>query len=284
MAVKIIVNLRNVEKAILAFSGWSNAGNLTEHIFSEMNKHLKFQLVAEWDLDGYWSVQELRPYVKITHGRIRQLKWPQLRFYSEFADSGSPFIFATGREPSCSWHSFIDILTDQLQKWGCHSLLLLGSLYDQLFPDEIKVSAIVHDVSSFNLVHSWGCQLVDYEGPTAIHSAIMEAVPERGISCISLWTHLPFYIQGVHELALYRILSMISRFIERSLSFEYLLEAWEKHLRRIEGALERDPLLKNQIKAMEKARSSRHSIGAEGKVIHIENFLRNKDDRNEDEP
>jgi len=110
------------------------------------------------------------------------MEWPAYQFFLSTSPQASPILLGSGPEPTCNWRRFAEDLLQQLSKWGCKEIILLGSLYDQVFHDESIISVVVQDTKSFNRVRELGCQRIQYQGPGAIHSAIMQNAPVLGIN------------------------------------------------------------------------------------------------------
>ncbi len=79
-------------------------------------------------------------------------------------------------------------------------MVSLGSLYDNVLHSDRVVSGIASEPRLSRLLRDLGAAPVSYQGPGAIHSVIMSEGGQRGIGCISLWCHCPFYLQGATRL------------------------------------------------------------------------------------
>ncbi len=282
MKVLPLVPSIEVEKAVLAFTGWPDAGQLCAHVFEEMDRRLSCLPVALWDLDGFWQTDDMRPQVKIQHGQIQQLEWPEYRFFKPTKVTKKQVILGIGPEPSLSWRRFASDLLKTLKQWGCREVLLLGSLYDEIFYDEVRISGLSHDPEGYNRLQEWQCMFGQYQGPSAIHSALLDAAPHIGMRVLSLWAHLPFYLKEAHELLIHRVLEIIADFFEESWDLSELLAEWKDHEKEIEELLTQDPSLAEQIKALKKE-SGPHPVPSSPKradVIRIDKFQKKRTPRN----
>jgi len=270
----LVPNLR-AEKAVVSFTGWPDAGGLSSRILEEVNRLEPCLQVAVWDLEGYWHTSELRPHVVIRHGRVQHLEWPEFRTFMPTDGSRLPFFLGVGTEPSLGWRRFSVQLLKTLKEWGCREILLLGSLYDQIFYDEIRISGLAHDPEGYNRLQAWGCQPAEYEGLGAIHASILEAAPHLEIRALNLWAHVPFYLKEPHGLLLHRLMEILGDFLERRWDLTHLETAWRDQEKEIEEMLSQDSSLAEQIKALQKEDAVRPAGDAPdggARVIRLDRF------------
>ncbi len=269
-------------RAVLGFGGWSDAAGTIEAALAELRSLIPCELVATWDLDGYWHVGSMRPIVQIRHGQIQGLDWPAYHFLITRPASGEPFIVGYGPEPALHWRRFTDELLQLLKGWGCEELVLLGSLYDQIFHDEIVISAIVQDPGGYNRAMDLGCQQIDYAGPGAVHSAIMETTRASAYPCLGLWTHLPFYLETPHELLMARCIEMVGNLMDLDLHPLHLIERWRDREREIDDLVSSNQQLRQSIDDMRKRRD--RGEGGDGrKIVRMHDFLKKKHDEPPDQ-
>lgn len=269
----------SVRQAVLGFTGWSDAGNVVRQILGILRKTFTSELVGSWDLDGFWHTESARPRVSIRHGHIQQLDWPSYHFHTVMPLGGEPVLLGIGVEPSLRWRTFAHELLEQLRRWQCEEVILLGSLYDQIFYDEVVISGVAQDTHGFNLLRELGCQRVEYEGPSAIHSAIIEAAPLLGIRPLSLWAHVPFYLKTPHELVMAHYLRMVGQLLGMELSIHHLMKKWQERLEEIENLIREDAELQQLIRDLEGKEPSRtYRPDPSSKVIQMDEFLRRRHD------
>jgi predicted ATP-grasp superfamily ATP-dependent carboligase len=248
---------------------------MIEFSLAELKSMAPFQLVAEWDLEDHWQIESLRPVAHVRHGQIKQLEWPVYRFFSVRHGSHEPFLVGTGAEPSRDWRQFTRDLLDILRRWGCREVILLGSLYDQIFHDEVLISAVVQDTRGYNELRQLGCRPAEYVGPSSIHSAILEATQGTEPRCISLWTHLPFYLQGPHELTSARCLEIIGTLLGFTLDPVHLRQRWAEREGEIDDLIHGNQELRQAIEALKTDRQRRQP-GSHGKIVRMDDFARKR--------
>ncbi|SMC27697.1 Predicted ATP-dependent carboligase, ATP-grasp superfamily [Desulfacinum hydrothermale DSM 13146] len=269
-------------KAVISFMGWPDAGGLSSKILEEIRRQHPCVRAAVWDLEGFWHTSEQRPHVVIRHGQIQRLEWPQMRIFMPSDDSKPPFLWGVGPEPTIGWRRFSMQLLEKLKEWGVRELVLLGSLYDHIFYDEICISGLAHDAQGYNQIQAWGCHTGEYEGPSSIHAAILEAAPHLKIRAVNLWAHVPFYLKEPHGLLLHRLMEILGDFLERRWDLSHLLTAWKDQEREIEKMLSQDSDLAQQIKALKKGEPVPPPERSRGsaQVIRLDRFQKKSPPKN----
>jgi hypothetical protein len=271
------------QRAVLTFSGWPDAGEMIRHSLRELKTILSWERAATWDLDGFWHIHAVRPQIHIHHGQIQKMEWPAYHFFLSASPQAGPILLGTGPEPTCNWRLFSADLLQQLSQWGCKEIILLGSLYDQVFHDESIISVVVQDTKSFNRVRELGCQRIQYQGPGAIHSAIMQHAPALGIHCISLWAHLPFYLKGPSELLMTHYLQVLGSLLETELNTDHLMVLWEERLEQIEQLIHQDRELRQILEQLKSHKDDDKLLpGVPAKVVRLDEFLRKRNDAGPD--
>jgi hypothetical protein len=156
-------------------------------------------------------------------------------------------------------------------------VVLLGSLFDHVFHDESVISAVVQDPTMFNRVRSLGCQMIEYQGPGAVHAAVMEAATPLGIRCVSLWAHLPFYLKGPSELLMHHYLQALGGLLEMQIDTQYLLTEWEDKLEQIESLIEKDRELKQLLDQLKNNQTPKKGSTVNApKVVRLDDFVKKR--------
>lgn len=272
----------HIDRAVLGFSGWPDAGKLVEFTLIQLKNLIPHEQAAVWDLDGFWHTESTRPQINVQHGQIHRMDWPCYQFFIARADESSgPILLGNGPEPSLAWRSFAKELVRLLKSWGCREIYLLGSLLDQIFHDETLITSVVQDSGNYNRVRELGCELIEYTGPSAIHSAIMAEAKQSDIPCMSFWAHLPFYLSGPHELITAEFLRILGKMLGVELPTDDLMKAWQKREKQIEQLVHQDQELRQTLESIKKQKVMRRS-GWSAKVVRFEDFLKKRNDSDAD--
>lgn len=263
------------KRAVLGFGGWPDASGTIETTLAELRDLIPCELVATWDLDGYWHIGAMRPVLQIRHGQIQGLEWPAYHFLIARPSTAEPFIVGYGPEPALHWRRFTHDLLQLLRGWGCEELILLGSLYDQIFHDEIVISAVVQDPVSYNRARDLGCRQIEYAGAGAVHSAIMEATKAADFPCLGLWAHLPFYLETPHELLMARCIENVGKLLDLDLHPLHLVERWADRQQEIDDLVQNNQQLRQSIDDLRKRRD-RGDAEDGSKIVRMHDFRKKK--------
>lgn len=252
MAIILREHMPRVSKMVLFLKGWLDAGAMADTVFSAIEKRLPCQVAALMEMDAYVPASEQRPTVRIHHGVLKDFQWHSLAFYRPEAEAHQSVLFAVGPEPSVQWRGFVSELLGAAMAWQCDELLLVGSLYDQIFYDEIRISGVAVNAAGYNLLRQWQCQPASYEGPASVYSAILYELRHSPMTAVNLWAHMPFYLKGPHELLVHRMMEIVGHFAHIEWNLEDILAEWKNREMEIEKILAQDPSLREQIRALKK--------------------------------
>ena len=276
MSIRTLLKPVRTGRAILGFTGRSDAGETVSRVLAELEATLPCEPAAVWDLEDYWCTETARPEVLVQHGRIRRLDWPVYRFSLCSPASSGPVLLGVGPEPSMRWRAFVRELFALLAQWECGQVILLGSFHDQVFHDEAVFSGVVQDAESFNRIRELGCEHGEYEGPAPIHSAIMEASAEAGIRCTGIWSHYPFYLNSPHELLTARFLDMIGALLGVEFDTVRLLASWHKKEKEIQELIQSDRELHDLLEEMRKAEPLSGPPQRARNVLRLDEFVKKR--------
>lgn len=288
MNVRMLAKPFRIRQAVLSFTGWPDAGRVVSHTLAEMRSLLPCEPAAAWDLDGYWSADAFRPEVQVKHGQIQRLDWPTYRFFLCRPPGAShPILIGDGPEPTTRWRAFTAELLRGIRSWGCEEVILPGSVYDDVFHDEVVVSGVVHDVKGVNQLRELDCRQIEYKGPSAIQSAITEASPELDLRSVGVWAHFPFYLKAPHELLMARMLHILGALLEVEFDTGPLMTAWEKRSREIAEMIQQDKDLRQVLESLKREDRPRlpvqRPVRGPSKIVRFEEFLKRRGDPQEPE-
>ena len=122
---------------------------------------------------------------------------------------------------------------------------------------------------------------INYRGPSAIHSTLHSEGQKRGIQCISLWCHCPYYLEGTTHFGLLAHLgSLLSFLVGFTLDTEEIEASWKELNKHIQELVEKTPELDAMINELRKAKvrgswaSMKGSERKDEKVIRLADFLK----------
>ena len=178
---------------VLAFSGWSDAGNASSSAVQYLIDQLLARDLAQIDPEEFYDFSVQRPHVRLVENQ-RRIEWPSydFYFYEGGRDMDQDFIFASGAEPHLRWKGFCQTMVELAREWRVSRLITLGALLDEvLYTKPVPLHGTSSDAS---LIKDLDITPSSYQGPTGIIGALGDAFQKEGIPHMSLWGALPHYL------------------------------------------------------------------------------------------
>jgi proteasome assembly chaperone (PAC2) family protein len=269
---------------IAGFDGWGNALKISSGMSAYLVRTFKAQRFAELDPDVFYRYDERRPVVHIEEGVFKNLSLPGGSFYAaQTGAGGRDLVILKADEPNLRWYGFVDELFDLCGQLHVETIITLGSMYDHVLHTDRIISAVASNADLSLMLKQKGLNPISYQGPSAIHSTIHSEALKRGIPCMSLWCHCPYYLQGTTHFGilahLAKTLATIGGF---ELGIEDLETSWQKLNVQIENLIENNAELQAVIDELRKAKmqgaaaSLKGAIKSDEKIINIQDFLQPK--------
>ena len=268
---------------IAGFDGWGNALKISSGMAAYLVRKFKAQRFAEINPDLFFRYDEMRPVVHIEDGVLKSVTPPGGTFYaSQTASDGRDLVILKSDEPQLRWSGFVQELFNLCSRLNIHSIITMGSMYDQVLHTDRIVSATASDAEMISMLRQKGVNSVSYQGPGAIHSTINAEGLRRNCVCISLWCHCPLYLQGTTH---FGILAHLGKLLASLGGFELNTEDlevnWEKLNIQIENLIENNAELQAVVKELRKAKTRGSDTALKGvakdeKIINIKDFLQPK--------
>ena len=281
MKIHQIPELRN-PIAILAFNGWSDAGEAATGAITHLMNAFGNQeaLIAESISEDFYDYQQIRPMVFINNSQIRQLKWPNTNVYA-IATPHLDFdlVLVIGPEPSFKWQTFATELLDLFDDLEIDLVISLGALLADT-PHSRPIT-ITGTSSNPEVASRLGFEVSRYEGPTGILGVIQDFCQRRDIDAFSLWAALPHYASGSPSpKATLALIEELSDFFEISLPVGDLpnaAKAWEIAVTQL---AEEDSEISEYVKQLEADKDDSDLEETTGDEIakEFERFLRRQGD------
>ena len=281
MKIHQIPELRN-PIAILAFNGWSDAGEAATGAITHLMNAFGNQenLIAESISEDFYDYQQIRPMVFINNSQIRQLKWPNTNVYA-IATPHLDFdlVLVIGPEPSFKWQTFATELLDLFDDLEIDLVISLGALLADT-PHSRPIT-ITGTSSNPEVASRLGFEVSRYEGPTGILGVIQDFCQRRDIDAFSLWAALPHYASGSPSpKATLALIEELSDFFEISLPVGDLpdaAKAWEIAVTQL---AEEDAEISEYVKQLEADKDDSDFEETTGEEIakEFERFLRRQGD------
>ena len=281
MQIHEIPQLRN-PVAIVAFNGWSDAGEAATGAISHLLGAFGNQeiLIAQFNSEDFYDYQQIRPTVFINNSEIRQIKWPTTFVYALLTPHlDFDIVLVRGPEPSFKWQSFSAQLLDLFDDLEIDLVISLGALLaDAPHTRPISVSGTS---SNSALAEKIGFEVSRYEGPTGILGVIQDLCQRRDLDAISLWAALPHYAASAPSpKATLALIEELSDFFEISIpegDLNDAAKAWEIAVTQL---AEEDTEISDYVKQLELDLDESELEEATGEDIakEFERYLRRQGD------
>jgi predicted ATP-grasp superfamily ATP-dependent carboligase len=186
------------EHLIIAFGGWADAGESATTAIKFLQRNLGARKLAEIDPEEFYDFSHTRPYTSRTRDGRRRIHWPANKFsYWAESDRNKAAITFLGVEPSLRWRTYSRTIVDLAQEHGVKKVLHIGALLDAVpHTREVKFTGVSTDADLQAKLDASGVRSSNYQGPTGISAAVLEACGNQGLDCLSLWGHTPHYLQA----------------------------------------------------------------------------------------
>ena len=263
---------------IAGFGGWSNGGNIALKPIEYIIQKKGATLIAEIDPDYFYQFTQNRPVITIKEGRLQDLNLERISFYScPNREGKNDLILLKAQEPDYRWATFVRTLFHLCKQWGVSLIISLGGMYDDVLHTEAIVSGVYSLGEWKEVLIKKDIHLIEYEGPSGIHSLIMQRADEESHPFIGLWGHSPLYLRGTNFKVVIRIVTLIASFLDFSIDTLELESSLKEFDHLLGETLEKNSELREHIENIKKARTGKLRKKDTPKIINIKDFFRSRD-------
>jgi len=273
---------------IMGFEGWPNAGEVSSFSLRHLVDHLGARKFASIPAENFYQMSSLRPMAVIKEGRLVELKSSGNHFYYVKGLPSNDLILFSGVEPHLRWDVFSDLILDLTERFHVVELFTIGGTYDYVphtYPP--VVSGLFNHEELRDRVIRAGLGLTEYSGPISIHTFVLEAAKKRDLRAISLWGHVPQYLQTRNAKVVCSLLKRLTELIGVKIDLSELEKAAEYFDQQINQLVEEDPKLQEVISKLEEVYKGSERIRQplrkeeglkDDKVVYIQAFLKKPED------
>jgi proteasome assembly chaperone (PAC2) family protein len=243
---------------ILAFDGWTNAGQVASATAWYLIGRLKATPFAELKPDDFYIYQNSdkehkRPIVNIENGLIQSINIVTTNFsYYRNAPGEHDLIIAAGPEPDQKWVKYTNLLLDFAREYQVEKIIAVGGSFDAIpHTAPVRITGVVNQVALIDEVKEQGIELVSYKGPSSLYTFFMVEAAKRDLPVISLWAHTPHYIQVINFIATYHLILKISQMLNIKVELGDARRDSEYLYAQIEQAIAQKPDLQEHLKMLE---------------------------------
>jgi proteasome assembly chaperone (PAC2) family protein len=266
---------------IIGFRGWGNALEVSAGTAAYLVETLPAVSIGHIDPDACYRYDDNRPVVKIETGKMQSITPPGGSFFAIETNPGeNDLVILIADEPSLNWYRFSRELVDLAHELGAPGVITLGSMFDNVLHTDRIISSVTTGSDFEGVVRRHRVVPINYHGPSAIHTIILEACRKRSVAGASLWGHCPAYLQGVtHHGMMLQMVRLLADMASVSLRTEALEARWEALDIQIRKLISDNPKLEgimDQIRR-KKREGAMQNLGQNGnepgKVINLQDFL-----------
>ncbi len=239
---------------ITAFRGWPDAGDGASSAIKYLLRKLQAKQFAELDPEEFYDFSQVRPRTSTNSQGIRTLKWPANELFHWASDDPSnSLMFFLGTEPNLKWRTYSNAILNTAEASGVTKVLHIGSLLDAVpHTREVRItgSSNVGDIKE--TLAGYKITSSNYQGPTGIASAMMEACTAKGLSYTTLWAHTPHYLQAAPNFRIsHALVSNLARFLELPVELDELRSAATVFDLEVEKAVTKDSQIDAYVQKLE---------------------------------
>ena len=263
--------------AILAFEGWSDAGNTASGCIENICGNYDVEPFAELNSEGFYNYQMRRPVVEVKAIGERNFHWPQTSFYSiEDYKLKREIIMVFGEEPSMKWKKYSENISNTLMDLGVKRAVTLGAFFGQVAH---TLPVPIFGVSDDPTFHSrFNVLPTNYSGPTGITSVVGHDLSENGIETSGLWAAVPHYLSsGAYPKGIGALLNKTSEILKIDIDDSGIQSEGQQFETKISKAMENSQDLAEYVSKLEEAEVNiEDSFSEDNLVEQIEDFLNNE--------
>ena len=272
-----------------AWSGWSDAGECATLALREVAAQLRARKFASIDAEEFYNFSEERPVVRNMDDGTRQLFWPKNDIYSwKSTINGVPdLVLIVGAEPHLKWRTYTDAVAQLAQAVGVELLATIGALLDSV--PHTRAARVLCTTIEGNLPERYRhirYPRPNYEGPSGMTSATIDAFAKRGIKSVSIWGHAPHYLQVKRNPAItLAMLAEISNLTSLQLDTNRLERDAAEFEETISRAIEHQDDVRTYVERLEEQYDDEQTVAEDpvsGDVVQeLDDFLRGRSTGND---
>ena len=278
---------------VAAFAGWPDAGEVASGALRYLAAKLGARRLGHFPSDEFYDFTSARPVVAIEKGAVQSLRYPSTDlFYWRNPAGERDLVVLLASEPQLRWRRYLRTVVHLVNEVGAELVVTLGGLYDSVpHTAAPPISGLATSPALRERLARAGVALTDYQGPSSIHSALVQALQQNGVESVSLWGHAPIYVRAIaNPKVCHALLEKLCHLVAVPLNLDDLRAAGEyldRTLSRLLGQNEELRLYVNRLQAQQESGSEPAAEAAEDteRIIRdVEEFLRREQRRAQDEP
>ena len=267
-----------------AWSGWSDAGECATLALREVVAQLPARKFASIDAEEFYNFSEERPVVRNMADGTRQLFWPKNDIYFwESSIRGVPdLVLMIGTEPHLKWRTYTDAVAQLGHAVGVELLATIGALLDSV--PHTRAARVLCTMVESDLPERYRhirYPRPNYEGPSGMTSATIDAFARQGIKSVSIWGHAPHYLQVKRNPAItLAMMNEISNLTSMPFDTTRLEREAEEFEETVSRAIENQEEVRSYVARLEEQYDDEQTVAEDSvsgdAVQELDDFLRSR--------
>ena len=245
---------KKLDKMVIVFSGWADAAEGASSAIKFLQRKLHAKKFADIDPEEFYDFSQTRPHTSRTRDGRRRIHWPANEFsYLSDIETDSGIMVFVGVEPNLKWRTFSKTVAQVAREHGVKSVIHIGALLDAVpHTRPVKLSGTASEPKLSEFLESQGIRSSNYQGPTGISSAIMDACINEGMEYTSIWGHTSHYLQAApnHRIGS-NLLQILLKLLDLPLDLSELLSAADVFNEEVAKAVDRDEQISSYVTKLE---------------------------------
>ena len=268
---------------VFAFSGWSDANGTATKAVQFLIEKTNAKRFASIDPEEFYDFSLVRPNMNFDQSGKRILEWANNDFYYATEESVKGLVFFLGVEPNLKWKTFCSLISGFCVDLKIKMMISLGALLDSVpHTRPIKISGRSSNQNLQQRMEWLGVKDSKYEGPTGIHTVLMQDSMRKDLQHISLWGHTPHYVtSSTNPNVTLALLNKLMTLGEFEIDVQQFKDDGKRFINRVNGAVEIQGEIKSYVQKLEKAYDmdsgqTSEIPSSETMIEELETFFRNQ--------
>jgi len=261
---------------IVGFYGWSNAANVSSDTVAYLKEFLQPRAFATLSDEAFVNFTLDRPIGHVEDGIVLSLEslTTELMYWNN-SEGERDLVLLLDKEPHVNWWTYAGIIGDVIRVLGVKRLYTVGGVQDTIShssPVPVSVVGSSPYVVNGAVRLDTGMEAANYYGPVSIHSYLVKTSMDAGIEAVSLWGHVPAYLQRSPKVVA-KLVTILNNAVGMNCPIQILQQQSIDLDRKINEAISRDPSLRQMVESVEDQKRTVESSSGDDKVIRLNDFL-----------
>ena len=245
---------KKLDHMVIVFSGWADAAEGATSAVKFLQRKLQSKKFAEIDPEEFYDFSQTRPHSSRTRDGKRRIPWPANEIsYLPGGTTASGIMVFNGGEPNLKWRTCSKTIAEVAKRHGVKTVIHIGALLDAVpHTRPVKLSGTASEPKLSEFLESQGIRSSNYQGPTGISSAVMDACLKEGMEYTSVWGHTSHYLQAApnHRVG-HTLLQILIKLLDLPLDLSELYSAADIFNGEVERAVAKDDQISSYVSKLE---------------------------------